>query len=134
MPLPADGRSAGFYGLFGHAAYGQRQRFLAAGHRQQPDRRSDRTGEQTRRQGSWQSVLSTADFIDPLIYYNQNGVYRFGTTGRNILRGPGYWQLSPAIYKDFRIREKVNAEFRAEATNLTNTPIWGNPNAGSANL
>jgi len=73
-------------------------------------------------------------FIDPLIYYNQNGVYRFGTTGRNILRGPGYWQLSPAIYKDFRIREKVNAEFRAEATNLTNTPIWGNPNAGSANL
>ena len=52
--------------------------------------------------------------------------------GRNVLRGPGYWQLSPAIYKNFKIKEKVNAEFRAESTNFTNTPIWGNPNAGAS--
>ena len=73
-------------------------------------------------------------FIDPQIYFNQTGVYRFGTMGRNVLRGPGYWQLSPAIYKDFKIKEKVNAEFRAESTNFTNTPIWNNPNAGAASL
>jgi len=48
-------------------------------------------------------------FIDPQIYFNQTGVYRFGTMGRNVLRGPGYWQLSPAIYKNFKIKEKVNA-------------------------
>ena len=66
--------------------------------------------------------------------FNQTGVYRFGTMGRNVLRGPGYWQLSPAIYKNFKIKEKVNAEFRAESTNFTNTPIWSNPNAGSASL
>ncbi len=73
-------------------------------------------------------------FIDPQIYFAQTGTYRFGTMGRNVLRGPGYWQLSPAIYKNFKIKEKVNAEFRAESTNLTNTPIWNNPNAGAASL
>ena len=73
-------------------------------------------------------------FIDPLIYFNQTGVYRFGSTGRNILRGPGYWQLSPGIYKNFKIKEKVDAEFRAESTNFTNTPIWNNPNASSSSL
>jgi hypothetical protein len=73
-------------------------------------------------------------FIDPQIFFNRTGVYRFGSMGRNVLRGPGYWQLSPAIYKDVRIREKVNAEFRAEATNITNPPIWSNPNSGAASL
>jgi len=73
-------------------------------------------------------------FIDPLVYFNQTGVYRFGSTGRNEFRGPGYWQLSPGIYKDFKIKEKVNAEFRAESTNITNTPVWNNPNAGAASL
>jgi hypothetical protein len=77
-------------------------------------------------------------FMDPLVYQNQifaatgQRVYRYGTMGRNNLRGPGYWQLNPAIYKNFKIREKVNAEFRAEAQNFTNTPVWGNPGAGSA--
>ena len=75
-------------------------------------------------------------FRDPLFAFQATGntVYRFGSTGRNILRGPGYWQLNPAIFKDFKIKEKVNAEFRAESTNFTNTSIWGNPNAGSASL
>jgi hypothetical protein len=73
-------------------------------------------------------------FIDPQIFFNRTGVYRFGSMGRNVLRGPGYWQLSPAIYKDVRIKETVNAEFRAEATNITNTPIWSNPNSGAASL
>src|ERR1035437_4192378 len=75
-------------------------------------------------------------FRDPLFASQATGntVYRFGSTGRNILRGPGYWQRNPAIFKDFKIKEKVNAEFRAESTNFTNTSRRGNPNAGSASL
>jgi hypothetical protein len=73
-------------------------------------------------------------FRDPLFEFAATGVYQFGTMGRNPLYGPGYWQLSPAIFKNFKIREKVNAEFRAESTNITNTPIWGNPSGTSANL
>ena len=54
--------------------------------------------------------------------------------GRSALRGPGYWQFSPALFKNFKIREKVNDEFRAESTNFTNTPIWGSPSGTSPNL
>jgi outer membrane receptor protein involved in Fe transport len=74
-------------------------------------------------------------FRDPLFSFNAaNPVYRAGTTGYGILRGPGYWRINPAIFKNFKITEKVNAEFRAESTNFTNTPAWSNPNAGSASL
>jgi hypothetical protein len=52
--------------------------------------------------------------------------------GRNVLYGPGFWRVDPAIFKEFRLTEHVKTEFRAEATNVTNTPRWGNPNAGSA--
>jgi len=38
------------------------------------------------------------------------------------------------MYKNFKVKEKVDAEFRAEATNVTNTPIWGTPNASSSSL
>jgi len=75
-------------------------------------------------------------FRDPLFAFTASGntVYRFGSTGRNILRGPGYWQLSPAIFKNFKIKERSTPSFAAESTNFTNTPIWGNPSGSSANL
>jgi hypothetical protein len=84
--------------------------------------------------GPGQFYYAPLSFIDPQITFNQTGVYRFGSMGRNSLRGPGYAQLSPGLYKNFRVKEKVNAEFRAEATNITNTPIWGNPSAGAGSL
>ena len=76
--------------------------------------------------------------MDPLVYQNiirlstGQTTYRFGSMGRNVLRNPGYWQLSPAIFKNFKIREKVDAEFRAESTNVTNTPVWGGVSGNSA--
>jgi hypothetical protein len=71
-------------------------------------------------------------FMDPLIFYNKTGVYRFGTMGINALYGPGFWRFDPAVIKEFRISERVRSEFRWEATNLTNTPRWNNPNGGAA--
>jgi hypothetical protein len=74
-------------------------------------------------------------FRDPAFDFDAaNPVYKPGTTGWGILRGPGYWRINPALYKNFKIKEKVNAEFRAESTNFTNTPIWNNPNASSSSL
>ena len=74
-------------------------------------------------------------FRDPLFSFNAAApVYRPGSTGWGILRGPGYWRINPAIYKSFKIKEKVNAEFRAESNNFTNSPIWSNPSGGSANM
>jgi hypothetical protein len=74
-------------------------------------------------------------FRDPLFSFSAaNPVYRPGTTGWGILRGPGYWRVNPAIFKNFKIGERLNAEFRAESNNFTNSPIWSNPNAGSASM
>lgn len=52
----------------------------------------------------------------------------FGTSGRNILRGPGLddWDLS--LLKDFHFNERTYAEFRAEAYNIFNHPQFSNPN------
>ena len=74
-------------------------------------------------------------FRDPLWYFDaKNPNYIPGTMGRNALYGPGYWRLNPAVFKSFRLTERVTTEFRAEATNVTNSPIWGTPNGGSGNL
>jgi hypothetical protein len=74
-------------------------------------------------------------FRDPLFSFNAaNPVYRPGTMGLRALYGPGFWQVAGAIYKDFRITERIRTEFRVEAPNFTNTPIWSNPNAGSGSM
>ena len=54
---------------------------------------------------------------------------RPGTSGRNILRGPGNSNIDLGVAKKFSVSERTNVEFRAQAYNLTNTPHFGNPNA-----
>jgi outer membrane receptor protein involved in Fe transport len=74
-------------------------------------------------------------FRDPLVTFNPaNPVYRPGTTGRNFLYGPGFWRIDPAIYKEFRLTERIRTEFRAESFNFTNTPRWNNPDSNSASM
>lgn len=76
-------------------------------------------------------------FRDPLWYFDPkspNPNYVPGSMGRNPLYGPGYWRLNPAFFKSFKITEKLNAEFRAESTNVTNSPIWGTPNGSSGDM
>ena len=43
------------------------------------------------------------------------------------LRGPGTTNLDLSLIKRFRIRERFNAEARADTSNATNTPLLGNP-------
>jgi hypothetical protein len=54
--------------------------------------------------------------------------------GRNALYGPGFRQMSGAVYKEFRVTERVKAEFRAESPNVTNSPRWSNPGSGSGSM
>ena len=65
-------------------------------------------------------------------YYNTNAFaavteQRFGTSGRNILDRPGTTNLDFSLAKTFHVSEKVGAQFRLEAYNLTNTPQFGQP-------
>jgi len=54
---------------------------------------------------------------------------RFGTTGRNILRAPGVVGLDGSLFRQFRVTERLKAEFRTEAFNVTNTPRFGGPSS-----
>jgi len=64
--------------------------------------------------------FSTSSFAQP------TGV-NFGTTGRNILSGPGLFALNLSLSKTFRIRERYGIELRCETFNFTNTPQFSNP-------
>jgi hypothetical protein len=53
----------------------------------------------------------------------------WGNLGRNVGRGPGYWEMDTALEKITSIRAKTNLKFRVEAFNLFNQPIFANPAA-----
>jgi hypothetical protein len=52
---------------------------------------------------------------------------RFGTVGRNTLRGPGFFETDMSIYRTFSFSESVQLQFRAEALNATNHANFANP-------
>ena len=45
---------------------------------------------------------------------------RFGTSGRNILIGPGFNQWDASLLKNFRLAEARSLQFRAESFNVVN--------------
>jgi len=57
-----------------------------------------------------------------------NKQYTYGNVGRNVLIGPGLANVDFATYKQFRITEKKQLQFRFEAFDLTNTPHFAAPN------
>jgi len=52
-----------------------------------------------------------------------------GTSGRDILRGPGSSNIDLALFKNFSLTEQVKTQFRVQAYNLTNTPHFANPDS-----
>jgi hypothetical protein len=51
----------------------------------------------------------------------------WGNLGRNAGRGPGYYEIDTALEKSTALTERLNLVFRAEAFNLLNHPIYGDP-------
>jgi hypothetical protein len=71
-------------------------------------------------------------YYDPTAFRAVTDV-RFGSTGRNILRGPGVMNVNLSAFRNFRISERVNLQFRAESYNSTNTPHFANPSTNVSN-
>jgi hypothetical protein len=51
--------------------------------------------------------------------------------GRNVFRGPGYWNLDLGVTKYFQITEVLRMQFRAEAFNALNHPNFDQPVSAS---
>ncbi len=80
--------------------------------------------------GPGQPYYDPMSFRDPLFYFNSaNPEYIPGSMGLNRLYGPGFFRLDPGLFKNFRVTERFNVEFRAEAQNATLARRWGNPNS-----
>jgi hypothetical protein len=71
-------------------------------------------------------------YFDPNAFLPVTAV-RFGNSGRNIIRGPGLFNLDCSVFRSFAIRERFNLQFRVEAFGLTNTATFGNPGTTVSN-
>ncbi|HEY6988234.1 MAG TPA: TonB-dependent receptor [Bryobacteraceae bacterium] len=71
-------------------------------------------------------------FYDPTAFAPVTAV-RFGTSGRNILRGPGVFNTDLSLFREFPIKERLKLEFRTDCFNITNTPKFPTPSGNTAN-
>ncbi len=67
-------------------------------------------------------------YFDTTAFAPESGA-RFGSGGRNNLRGPGFKNLDLSLFRTFTLTEFLNLQLRAEALNALNHPNYANPNA-----
>jgi hypothetical protein len=53
-------------------------------------------------------------------------------SGRNTAQGPDFWNLDSGLLKNFKLTERFNLQFRAEAFNVLNHPNFQNPRNASS--
>jgi hypothetical protein len=74
------------------------------------------------------AATMSCHYFDPRAFTGvPTGQVRFGTSGRDILRGPGFFNLDASLFRDFRLTERFKLQLRAEEFSLTNTPHFANP-------
>jgi outer membrane receptor protein involved in Fe transport len=61
-----------------------------------------------------------------------NAIGTFGDTGKNILRGPRYFDADLAAIKNTKLNERLSLEFRAEFFNAFNNVNFGRPDGNLA--
>jgi hypothetical protein len=72
-------------------------------------------------------------YINPAAF-SQAPAFTFGNISRSInYRGPGMANWDTSLFKDFKIKERFNGQFRAETLNTFNSPLFANPNTQFGN-
>lgn len=59
--------------------------------------------------------------------------FTYGTSGYNMLRGPGLWNFDVNLTKNLRLFKEYSLQLRAEAFNVFNHPNFGTPSASITN-
>jgi len=65
-------------------------------------------------------------YYDPTAWKNVTE-QRYGNTGRNQFRGPGFWTLNMSVFRTFPLSGRAKLQFRVEGFSLANQPQWSNP-------
>jgi Carboxypeptidase regulatory-like domain/TonB dependent receptor len=90
--------------------------------------RADLVGKPSVNPGNIHTYINAAAFAVPA--KTAAGIFIApGTSGRDILRGPGSSNLDFAVFKNFQVKEQVRVQLRGQAYNITNTPHYANPNS-----
>jgi hypothetical protein len=77
---------------------------------------------------------ANSPYFDGTAFTNP-AVGTLGTTGRNILIGPGFFNMDANVSRTFSFKEgKIKFQLVGEAFNLTNTPSFGLPGGGLTNF
>ncbi|HEX4228818.1 MAG TPA: TonB-dependent receptor [Bryobacteraceae bacterium] len=88
--------------------------------------RPNATGVSPQTPGSLEANLG--DFINSAAF-SAAPVDTFGNISRTIpMRGPGQANWDMSLFKDFLIKERLKAQFRFDALNALNTPLFYGPN------
>ncbi|MGH9847977.1 MAG: hypothetical protein ACREEM_55530, partial [Blastocatellia bacterium] len=68
--------------------------------------------------------------------FSQPALYTFGNASRTLpnVRSPGVHNWDFSLFKNFRILENLNVQFRAEAFNALNRAQFGFPDQNFGNL
>jgi len=66
-------------------------------------------------------------YFDPTAFSCNNPIFTFGTSGRNMLRGPGRNNFDLSVGRTFKINESKSVEFRSEFFNAFNHAQFFNP-------
>jgi hypothetical protein len=72
-------------------------------------------------------------WFDTTAFARPTGV-QFGNVGRNTMSGPGVVNLDLSLFRDFKLSERFNLQFRAESFNVSNTPHFANPDEDGADI
>jgi hypothetical protein len=85
-------------------------------------------------------VVGNPNLSDPTIqqWFSPNAFalpakYSYGNAGRDILRGPNFWNLDFSVFRTFDIVERLRLQFRAEFFDVFNHTNFSNPSATLGN-
>jgi hypothetical protein len=80
------------------------------------------------------SNLAPHQFINPSCFSFPTQIGQNGPTTLPVIYGPAYFNADLGIFKNFDIRERKKLQFRFDAYNFLNHPLWSFYNSGNLSL